>query len=147
MIARYKLPVADILHSESLHCYPAESEAAKIFVKWLKEHPDVSPDDVDMYIDSYEREEDHYGNGGGYDRYIKIVKRREETQQEYDDRIKREEGACFEKFGGQVYGNVVELIKDLSIYPNMESDEISDKRGEIVNGIMDVVHKCLPQSI
>jgi hypothetical protein len=144
MITRYKQTVSDVLYSESLNCYPAENQAAKIFVKWLKEHPEVSPDDVDMRIDSYEREEDYHGNGGGYDRYVRIFKRREETQSEYDERIKREEGACFEKFSGHVYGHVAELIKDLSIYPNMESEEISSKRMEIVSGIMDVVHKCLP---
>lgn len=146
MITRYKQTVSDVLYSESLNCYPAENQAAKIFVKWLKEHPEVSPDDVDMRIDSYEREEDYHGNGGGYDRYVRIFKRREETQSEYDERVKREEDACFEKFSNHVYGHVAELIKDLSIYPNMESEEISSKRREIVSGIMDVVHKCLSES-
>ena len=60
MITRYKMQVDDILHSESLNCYPAENQAAKIFAKWLKKHPEHSPDDVDMRIDSYEREEDYY---------------------------------------------------------------------------------------
>ena len=147
MITRYKLPVSDVLYSESLTCYPAESQAAKIFAKWLKEHPEVSPDDVEMRIDSYEREEDYYGNGGGYDKYVRIFKRREETQSEYDERIKREENAYFENFRNHVYGHVAELIRDLSIYPNMVSDEISNKRKEIVSGIMEVVHKCLSQSV
>ena len=53
MITRYKQHVDDILFSQSLNLYPAENQAAKIFVKWLSEHPEYSADDVDMRIDSY----------------------------------------------------------------------------------------------
>lgn len=60
IITRYPYQVDDILHSESLNCHPAENQAAKIFVKWLKEHPEFNEIDVDMRIDSREREEDYY---------------------------------------------------------------------------------------
>ena len=88
----------DILFSQSLNLYPAENQAAKIFVEWLRAHPEYTSKEVDMRIDSYEREEDHYGNGGGYDQYVRIYKRREETQDEHNARIKQEEDKYYEEY-------------------------------------------------
>ena len=63
MITRYPLQIKDVLYSEHLCCYPAENQAAKIYAKFLAEHPEFTSKDVDMYIEREEREEDHYGNG------------------------------------------------------------------------------------
>ena len=143
MIDRNILHVDDILYSESLSCYPAENQAAKIFVKWLKDHPEHQESDVDLRIDSYEREEDYYGNGGGYDRYVRIVKRREETREEHEDRIRREEDEKFQDFNRKVRRCVSDLIRELNLYPNLVSDEITAKTDEIVNAINADARRCL----
>lgn len=139
MITRYKMQVDEILFSQSLNLYPAENQAAKIFAKWLSEHPEYSADDVDMRIDSYEREEDYHGNGGGYDRYVRIYKRREETQAEYDARIAKGEAESLDKFKEKLRFLITDLIHDFSIYPNMVSDAITAHTNDIENAVMDVV--------
>lgn len=143
MINRNILHVDDILYSESLNCHPAENQAAKIFVKWLKDHPEYQESDVDLRIDSYEREEDYYGNGGGFDRYVRIIKRREETTEEHVARIKREEDEKFNDFNRKVYRCVSDLIRELSLYHNIVSDEITEKTNEIVNAINADARRCL----
>ncbi len=145
MITRYKQHVDDILFSQSLNLYPAENQAAKIFAKWLKEHPEYSPDDVDMRIDSYEREEDHYGNGGGWDQYVRIFKRREETQAEYDARIAKGEAESLDKFKEKLRFLITDLIHDFSIYPNMVSDAITAHTNDIENAVMDIVCEKIHQ--
>lgn len=143
MITRYTLQVDDILHSESLNCHPAENQAAKIFVKWLKEHPEYNETDVDMRIDSREREEDYYGNGGGYDKYVRIFKQRKETKEEYEARINSEEDEKFDDFNKHVRRSVSDLIRELNLYPNLVSDEITAKTDEIVNAIIKDARRCL----
>lgn len=141
MITRYKQHVDDILFSQSLNLYPAENQAAKIFAKWLSEHPEYSADDVDMRIDSYEREEDHYGNGGGWDQYVRIFKRREETQAEYDARIIEEEKKCLDKFRVALRKNIGELIQDFHIYPNLVSDDITSHINMLEEDVMAIVSR------
>lgn len=145
MITRYKQHVDDILFSQSLNLYPAENQAAKIFAKWLSEHPEYLADDVDMRIDSYEREEDYYGNGGGYDRYVRIFKRREETQAEYDARIAKGEAESLDKFKEKLRFLITDLIHDFSIYPNMVSDAITAHTNDIENAVMDIVKEKIYQ--
>ena len=145
MITRYKEQVSDILYSERLNLYPAESQAAKIFVKWLKEHPEYSPDDVDMRIDSYEREEDYHGNGGGWDQYVRIFKRREETDSEYNARITKGESESLDKFRNGLRHIIIDLIHDFNIYPNLVSDAITAHTNDIENAVMDIVKEKIYQ--
>lgn len=145
MITRYKMKVDDILHSESLNCYPAENQAAKIFVKWLSEHPEYSADDVDMRIDSYEREDDYHGHGGGYDQYVRIFKRREETDSEYEARIAKEESESLDKFRNGLRHIIIDLIHDFNIYPNLVSDAITDHTNDIENAVMEIVSEKIHQ--
>jgi hypothetical protein len=143
IITRYPYQVDDILHSEQLNCHPAESQAAKIFVKWLKEHPEYNETDVDMRIVAREREEDYHGNGGGYDYCMQIYKRREETKEECQARINREEDEKFDDFNKHVRRSVSDLIRELNLYPNLVSDEITAKTDEIVNAIIKDARQCL----
>lgn len=145
MITRYKQHVDDILFSQSLNLYPAENQAAKIFAKWLREHPEYSADDVDMRIDSYEREEDHYGNGGGWDQYVRIFKRREETDSEYNARIAKGESECLDKFRNGLRHIIIDLIHDFDIYPNLVSDAITAHTNEIENAVMEIVSEKIYQ--
>ena len=143
MVSRNVMSVRDILYTESLNCYPPENQAAKIFAQWLKDHPECQITDVDMEIEAIKREEDYYGNGGGYDRYIRIFKRREETKEEYDARIKKEEDEKIAEFSTKVYRCVSDLIRELNIYPNVVSQEITDKQDEIMHSINEVVRQSL----
>lgn len=138
-VLRYKLHVTDTLYSKSLDTYPEESQAAKIFAKWLKEHPEYS--EVDMCIKSYEQEEDYMGHFGGTKKYIRIFKWREETDSEYGARIAKEESEALDKFRNKLYFIIKDLINDFSIYPNMDSDEIDAHVNNIENAVMDVVKK------
>lgn len=139
MIIRYKIHVTDLLYAKKLDTYPAESQAAKIFAKWLKEHPEYSTDDVDMCIKSYEREEDYMGHFGGTKKYIRIFKQHEETDSEYKARIVKEESEALDKFRDKLYFIIKDLINDFSIYPNTDSDEIDAHVNDIENAVMDVV--------
>lgn len=145
MVTRNKQQLSDVLYSKSLNLYPAENQAAKIFAKWLAEHPEYSVNDVDMRIDSYEREEDHYGNGGGSDQYVRIVKHREETDSELKERIANEESECLEKFRKELHHIIVDLIHDFSIYPNMVSSAITAHTNDIEGAVMEVVSQKIYQ--
>lgn len=146
MITRYKIHVTDILYSESLNVSPFESQAAKIFAKWLKENPKYSPDDVDMSIDSYEQEEDHYGQGGGIKKYVRIFKKHKETNSEYKARIAKEESEALDKFRDKLYFIIKDLINDFSIYPNTGSDEIDAHVNDIENAVMNIVKEKINKS-
>lgn len=120
----------DILFSKRLCCYPAVEEAAKEFAKFISEHPEYSVDDVRCFIEETEREEDHYGNGGGVDRTLIIYRERLETQEEYDNRIRVEEDNIICKLKGVFY-HAFRAVK------NMTECLPSDKRvcDEITNYI------------
>lgn len=113
MVDRGERFVEIMLLNESLNCYPPESQAAKIYAKFMAEHPDISPDDVTMRIDSYEREEDYYGNGGGYDSYVRIVKYRPETQEEHDKRVNDEEEKAIKQYANNIRFEVSKLIHEM----------------------------------
>lgn len=146
MIIRYKIHVTDLLYSKELESSPAEDQAAKIFAKWLKEHPKYSPDDVSMCIKSYGEEEDYMGHFGHITKYVRIFKRREETNSEYKARIAKEESEAFDKFRNKMYFIIKDLINDFSIYPNTDSDEIDAHVNSIENAVMDVVKEKINKS-
>lgn len=146
MITRYKIHVTDLLYSKKLDSNQAESQAAKIFAKWLKEHPKYSADDVDMCIKSYGQEEDYMGHFGHISKYIRIFQQREETDSEYNARIAKEESRCFDKFRNELHYKIKDLINDFSIYPNMDSDEIDAHVNNIENAVMDVVKEKINKS-
>ena len=97
-----KQNVKEELFRKHLSCWPPENEAAKLYHMFLKEHPEYEDVPIRCMIDSKEREEDHYGNGGGVERTLIIYKEREETDEEYDRRIKECED--------QLIDNIVEKI-------------------------------------
>lgn len=113
----------EILFSKRLCCYPAVEEAAKEFAKFISEHPEYSVDDVRCFIEEKEREEDHYGNGGGIDRTLIIYKERLETQDEYNARIRVEEDNIITRAKGllcdifyKIKGMTKELPSDQRVY-------------------------------
>lgn len=145
-VLRDKIQVTKTLCAKRLDQYPEENQAAKIFAKWLKEHPKYSTDDVDMYIKSYGQEEDYMGHFGHIDKYICIFQRREETDSEYNARIAKEESRCFDKFRNELHYNIKDLIREFSIYPNMDSDDITAHINDIENAVMDIVKEKINKS-
>lgn len=140
---RYRKEIVDVLFSKSLcTCHP-ENEAAKLFIKWLKEHPEYSVSDVSLRIEAVEEEEDHYGNGGGVYRTMHIVKCRQETDAEYEARTSAEEDAVFDEFADDVEHAVTKLIRELDIYPNLTSQAITDKTKEILGRALWAARSCL----
>ena len=102
MIDRRKKQVHEVLLSQSLVTSSYESEAAKIFMKFLREHPKLNEEDVEMDINSWEEEEDYYGHGGGYFHEVEIYTTREETDDEFNKRIDSEEKEAYKGFKGQL---------------------------------------------
>ena len=137
-VHRNREHVMEVLYSKHLCCYPVENEAAKLFAEWMKNHPEYGIDDVDMKINSVEREEDYYGNGGGVDNTMIIYKTHEETDEEYKNRIEQEENSTLEFFMRRIHFDVSELIGSFDIYPNMQSDAISAHEKEIEDAIREV---------
>ena len=146
MITRYKIQKTITLYEKRLNLNQAESQAAEIFAKWLKEHPKYSSDDVDMRIDSYGKEEDYMGHFGHISKYICIFQWHKETDSEYDARIAEEESEILDEFRDELRNNIEDLIHDFNIYPNMESDEIDAHVNDIENAVMDIVKEKINNS-
>ena len=98
-----------ILLTKSLNCYPPEEQAAKIYRAYMNEHEELKGKDVCLKIDSFEREEDHYGNGGGVENILNIFYYREETKEERDARVKKEEEKLIEFY----MKNINECVSEL----------------------------------
>ena len=81
-----KLNIKEILLKKKLVTSNHENEAAKLYHQFLLDHPEYE-NKIECIIESEEREEDHYGNGGGYEYTLIIFKWKEETEEEYNKRI------------------------------------------------------------
>ena len=102
MVNRNRQQVKEVLDSKHLVTCHYENEAAKYYTKYLAEHPELSPDDVDLNIESVKEEEDYYGNGGGWDHTAQICRYHEETDWEYNQRVAQEEDEAYVKLSGQL---------------------------------------------
>jgi hypothetical protein len=117
MVTRHLLKVETVLYSKDLSCYPVEDQAAKIFVEWLKEHSEYSISDVHMKIISREREEDHHGNGGGFDHIVQIYQERNETSEEYQARIAIEESDCLDSLRKDLKPILTKFVTNCDLFP------------------------------
>ena len=86
-IYRYKLKKTQVLLRQRLNTLPYEEQGAKLFMKYCSEHPEYKIDELHMRVSSEEREEDHYGHGGGFDNFLEIYINAEETDDEDKERI------------------------------------------------------------
>lgn len=144
MITRDKIQKDIILYSEPLNCYPIEQQAAHIYIKWLQENPNYSMDTVNMRIDYRERDEDAHGNGGGYEKYVRIYQVREETQEEYDSRITQEEHILLEGFHRKLRSSLQKLVEDLNMYSVLESRQ---KVTEYLDSMDETIMRTLTEKI
>lgn len=93
-VNRSRRCVQNVLFSKRLCTYPPENEAARLYVKFLKDNQ-YAPEDVEMRIKSEEREENYYGNGGGIENTVEIYQMREESDKEMTARIASEESDVY----------------------------------------------------
>lgn len=114
-VYRGRQEVSDVLYTKSLSCYPPENEAAKIFVDFLEKHPEYSAKDINIRIDSEEIEEDHYGNGGGYEHTAVIFKLRNETDKERSDRIHDDEDILINTYSYDIRNLTYKLLGKLNV--------------------------------
>lgn len=87
-VDRYRRDTYDVLYSSSINTYPSDIDVSRKYAKFLREHPEINEDEIDIHIESREEEEDHYGNGGGIYETMQIIKRRESTDNEYNKQVK-----------------------------------------------------------
>lgn len=104
------MKLKEILHKEFVSCTPYEECVAKKFHKYLKDHPELDEDEVRMYVDSKENEEDHYGHGGGVIRTLVIYRWREETQEEIQKRIDDRDLKVMQQFNDD-FGKVFKSLQ------------------------------------
>jgi hypothetical protein len=108
-----KQNVKEELFRKHLSCWPPENEAAKLYHRFLKEHPEYEDAPIRCIIDSKEMEEDHYGNGGGVENTLIIYREREETDEEYDRRIKECENQLIDKYSNEIVLELTHLESSL----------------------------------
>lgn len=113
-------------------------EAAKIFVKYLGEHPEESVKTLNMRIDSEEQEEDHYGNGGGWEHTCVIYRNVEETDTECNLRVLNEEEELFDKCAVDVTKAITSTMCDVYGYSKAEDKTLVE---ESINRLVDKVKK------
>ena len=110
-INRKRLEFQDVMLEKRLCTCNWPEEAAKIYMKYLEEHPE-DRDIVKMRVDEHEEEEDYYGNGGGIRRRLIIYKIVEETDEQYLKRIELAEDRLLEEYN--IYTKA--LDEDYSFY-------------------------------
>lgn len=113
-VQREKREVKDILFTQGLSCYPYQKEAFEIITDYLSKHPDINIKELYIDVDEKEVEEDHYGNGGGIQRTLIISKVREETDAEYENRVKTEENTVFKQHFTRIDDELRFMLRALS---------------------------------
>lgn len=108
-----KRTVKEELFRKHLSCWPPENEAAKLYHIFLKEHPEYEDVPIRCMIDTKEMKEDYYGNGGGVENTLIIYKEREETDEEYDRRIKECENQLIDKYSNEIVSELAQLESSL----------------------------------
>ena len=125
----------NVLFSKLLVTIHPEDEAAKLFMEFMKEHPELSIHDTFMEIETEEVEEDYYGNGGGYEHRCRVYQWEQESQQEHDGRIKEEKDKILGWYLNEVRKLTRNLVRELGIKENPD-EEYRDVRAAI-DGMLD----------
>jgi len=132
MVDRNRKRVREVLHSENIVLYPAENQAAKIYARYMAEHPELDMKDINLDIDEEECEEDHYGNGGGVDRTAVICRYHEETDWEYSQRIQQEEDEAYVKLSGKLANVFKDFYYDFD-FSRVEPENMDRVRQRLEN--------------
>lgn len=122
-IDRNSHKIKEVVFSKRLSCTPFEEYGAKLFHEYLMKHPNEDVNNLHCEIVVEEIEEDHYGNGGGYDHTFQIYKEREEIVREYDERVHHAEFLLVDSYMKALKC----LTRQLSKYFNSD-DSLKNKR-------------------
>lgn len=139
LISRNKQEIDIVVYSKSLSCYHYEEQAAKEFINYLEQHPEESKNDLHLRIDSVEHEEDHYGNGGGTERIMKIYKRREETDDELKARIAKEESEMIKRYKSSIKMLTNKLFWYMKIDKDTDKETFDEMGKRLVKEIVPVL--------
>lgn len=118
-----------------------EEEAAKLFIKYLKEHPNENEDELHFNIKKIEREEDHYGNGGGTYRYLNIYKEVEEDDTQFNMRVYEYEKQLYTVFEKHL-GELVYNYLDKKLY-GLSKDEQDKVKAEMENDLPNLLKRII----
>lgn len=125
-IDRRKHTVKDVVFSKRLCSLPFEEYAAKYFHEYVLAHPNENVNDLHCEIVVEEREEDHYGNGGGYDHTFQIYKEREESMNEYTERVAQDEFKMIDSYMKALKGMTSKLNYGINCEERIHKDLLSE---------------------
>lgn len=135
-INREKRTMRDIVFSKRLSCIPHEEYAAKYFHEYVMNHPEEDVKNLHCEIEKVEREEDHYGNGGGYDYTFIIFKEREENPSEYAERVSHLKFKLIDSYMKAVKTLTKELNKGFNSNDKIENELLSEL---LINNFKNIV--------
>ena len=115
-VDRHILETSDVLYSSDINTDPTDIDVSRKYAKFLREHPDINEDDITIEIEENDIAEDIYGNSGGSLKTMNIVKRRKETEAEYDDRVTVEEAKVVEAYTEKIKNLVGDFYHDFLGY-------------------------------
>lgn len=137
-VDRRKEETYDVLYSSGISTYPTDIDVSRKYAKFLREHPEINEDDINILIESDEREEDYYGHGGGTVHTLNIVKYRPETDKEYSDRVQKQEKEVIDHYIPRIEDLVSNFCAD---YLGFGYDEDYEKKYKILH--QELYHKII----
>ena len=140
-VYREKLSLEEPVYSERLRTTELATEAAKIYIKWIKDHPEEDENTVDMCVKSMDEPEDAWGNPGYKVHSVCIYKKRKETEEEFHRRIEREENYILDSFQEKLFHDVHDLLNDYEIYSSCQYKKLESHRDRIVDLIMNTIRE------
>lgn len=105
-----------VLRREDISTYPKEEGAARVYARYMNEHPQLDMDDIKLRIESEEVEEDHYGNGGGVYHTAIIYTEASETKDEIENRVAAADKKILEAYAAEIGDSIKWLYKTLTAY-------------------------------
>jgi len=145
-VDRRKQDTYDLLFSKQLCTYPYQKETIQLYKQFVKDHPEINEDELDMDVICTEREEDYYGNGGGEDREFRIIRYREETDEEVKKRVEKEEKEVYDKYLPKIKYAVKDIAEAMTwlTHDKNENKKYIDKIRKKIN---DTVLKTLKEYV
>ena len=146
VVSRRKQDTYDLLFSKQLCTYPYQKETIQLYKQFVKDHPEINEDELDMDVICTEREEDYYGNGGGVDREFRIVRYREETDEEVKKRVEKEEKEVYDQYLPKIEYAVKDIVEALTCFTH-DKNEKKVYIDDIQKKINDFVSKTLKEYV
>ena len=125
-----------VIYRCGINTYPQEEDGAKMFAKFMMEHPEYSMDDVRMRLVTKVEEEDYHGHGGGVEYTLEIYQETPETDNEIKERISAAEKKICIAYSEEIGNTIGWFYKTLTAYvPLAEIPDYQKKVFELVKKI------------